>query len=485
MDTDALLRDLEQSGGAAVRQGQRLDGLDLHGRVVEAPLNLSGARFDGLVDLTQAELRGGLLAAKTWFGGGLNARRSVVSGEVLLSNACFSGPVDLSYSQVRGRVYAWRARFQKEATFRQMIVSPSAGRDRSFVFPGETNFSWAWFQSQARFERCRFEGPVYFWRTRFFGLCAFDETSFEQDATFMGLPCEVSLCRNELGWSLFSRLEDLGLIQRDDEEVAVVDGRELAIFGQLANVPSHQELAQRMAAVGLSAPEQARLMGAYLEQAGPMFARSASLQRLRILQPRQVKFIAVSGRQWDLSGTDLTAIGFYNAAQEAVPVSIGLGHVYQRVFISYGGPDQPVAERFNRAFQNVGVDTYYYPEDSVPGRVIDEEMQDGVAGYDRVLLICSLTSPQRPGWQFELRRALEREATQGEGSVLILAAIDEGLWTPWPDAVEPLRQRLLGRTVADFRGVPPDGEGFNNQLGRVLAALSRTETALADPVLGA
>jgi hypothetical protein len=73
--------------------------------------------------------------------------------------------VDLSYSQVRGWVYAWRARFQKEAMFRQLLVAPGAGPDRSYVWPGEANFSWAWFQGEARFERCRFEGTMLELRT--------------------------------------------------------------------------------------------------------------------------------------------------------------------------------------------------------------------------------------------------------------------------------------------------------------------------------
>jgi hypothetical protein len=453
-NAESLIKALHDSGGAAVCHGQTLAGLDLRGRQLDASLNLSrGTSFDA----------------------GLNARRSQVEGDLLLSQARFAGPVDLSWARVHGRVYAWRARFHADATFRQLMVAPGQRADTSYVHPGEVNFSWAWFHGPACFERCHFEGPAYFWRTRFLDRCSFDETSFAKDATFMGMPSEVCLSRREIGWDFFSRLEALGLVRRDDEEVATVDGRECAMFGQLAGVRGVQELQQRMAEVGLAKPECAALAAQYREHCGPMFAGAASLQRLRIAQPRQVKFVAVNGLTWDLAGTDLDAIAFFDAEQHAVPANVGLGHAYDGVFISYGGLDQAVAARLNRALQNVGVDTFYYPENSIPGRVIDREMVDGVAGFDRVLLICSQTSPLRPGWRFELQRTLEREDREGEGTVLVIAAIDEGLWRPWPAEVEAMRLRLQRHTVVDFRGALDNTERFNSQLGRVLAALHRPD----------
>jgi hypothetical protein len=474
---DELLNSMRRSAGAAVFAGQTLDSLDLRGSVFDAPLNLSGARITGAVDLSQAELRGGLIAHSTHFVGGLAARRCQIHGDVMLAQACFGGPIDLSWTHVQGRVYAWRARFQAEARFRQLIVAPGAGADKSFVWPGEANFSWAWFHGPAQFERCEFNGPAYFWRTRFLQACSFDEASFEADATFMGMPSEVCLSRTELGWANFQRLEDLGLIRRDDEEVAIIDGQERAMFGQLAGVHSVQELHQRMDAVDLAPRDRMVLEAQFRRHSGPMFAGQASLQRLRVVQPRQVKFIAVNGLHWDLSGTTVDAIAFFDAAQRPVPTNVGLGHAYDRVFISYGGPDQPLAARFNRALQNVGVDTFYYPEDSVPGREIDHEMREGVSGYDRVLLLCSTTSPQRPGWRFELMRALDREKREDASEVLIVVAIDDGLWQHWPADLEVARQRLLARTVADFRGTLDEQPRFDDQLARLLLALRKADPA--------
>ena len=471
LSREEILERLRTSDGAPVCDGQLVGDLDLRGRVIDVPLNLSGARVTGRVDLTGAELRRGLAAMGTFFEAGLTARRCQVAGDVYLSHARFAGPVDMSWTRVAGRVYAWRARFLGEATFRQLMVSPNDGNERSFVHAGELNFSWAWFQGRTAFERCHLEGPVYFWRTRFLDSCSFDESSFGSDATFMGKPTEICLSRREVGWDFFTRLEKLGLVRRDDEESALVNGNELAMFGQLADIGSLQELQQRMEAAGLPPQEQQAIESQYREHSGPMFAKEASFRPVRIAKPRQVKFIAVNGLEWNLEGTDVGAIAFFNADQDPVPPAVGLGHAYDRVFISYGGPDQPVAGRFNVALQNVGVETYYYPERAVPGRMIDDEMRVGVAGHDRVLLLCSSTASNRPGWLFELERALEREEKEGPGKVLSVLAIDDGLWEEWQPDIEPLRQQLLKRNVADFRGTLDDPSGFNQQLGRVLEGI--------------
>jgi hypothetical protein len=245
------------------------------------------------------------------------------------------------------------------------------------------------------------------------------------------------------------------------------------MFAQLKDVESLQELQQRMHDAQLQPGDRAALECEYQHHSGPMFSGSASLEHLRIARPRQVKFIAVNASEWSLSGTDTESIAFFDADQRAIPAIVGLGHIYDTVFISYGGPDEAVARRLNQALLKAGVETYYYPEHALPGRMIDDEMRRGVTAHDRVLLICSSSSAQRPGWIFELREALAREAIDGHGKVLLAVAIDNGLWTPWAPEAEPLREPLLKRNVADFRGALDDQEKFDNMVGRVLSGLRR------------
>jgi len=455
--------------------GRTLPGLDLRGQIIEGPVDLSHARIEGKVDLTGATLRGGLNATHARFEGPFLATRCEIEGDVLISWAEFRHPVEMSWTRIRGRLYAWRARFAAEARFRQLMVEPGPVPGKSYVHPGELNFSWTWFHGPTDFERCHWEGPVYFWRTRFFERCRFDETSFAQDATFMGKPSEVCLSRRELGWPLFDRLQNSGLLLPDDEECALIEGREVRMFGQLSNVNSSQQLQERMEAHGLTTEDRARLAHEYQVHSGPMFAQEASLQRLRIGMPRQVKFICVNASNWDLSGTNPDAIAFFNAEQQPVSTAVGLGRFYDRAFISYGGPDVAIASQLNRALLNSGVETFFYPEHALPGRLINEEMRLGVGDYDRVLLVCSSRSPGRPGWVFELQEALHRERRDGEGRVLLVLAVDDGLWTPWPSELEGARQALLLRNVADFRGCLEDPQRFNAGLHRVLHALQRTE----------
>ena len=189
-----------------------------------------------------------------------------------------------------------------------------------------------------------------------------------------------------------------------------------------------------------------------------------------------MKFIGVNASGWSLSGTDVDALAFFNANQEPVPSIVGLGHAYVRVFISYGGPDEPVARRFNEALRRSGVETYFYPESATFGGLVDDEMRAKVAGCDRVMLICSTTAPDRPGWRFELEEALIREQREGSGTVLVVVAIDDGLWTPRPKPeVEELQRDLRRRNVADFRGVLDSPDRFHERLGRVLEGLRRPD----------
>lgn len=452
--------------------GRTIGDLDLSGQVVEDPLDLSETRVTGKINLSRARLRQGLRAYQARFEGPMVASHCEIQGDAYLSWTEFLGPVDWSWARVQGRLYCWRARFWGKAAFLQMIVEPGAPGGRDYVHPGEMNFSWAWFGGPAMFERCNLEGPVYFWRTRFFDRCSFDETSFGQDATFMGKPSEVCFSRKEIGGELFNRLERCGLIKGDHELTATtVNGEEVYTFGQLANVNSVQELHERMDAAELSESDRTALERQYRMHCGPMFASEASLQRLRICKRRQVKFIAVNAPEWALSGTDVDAIAFFNADQEAVPTAVGLGHLYDRTFLSYGGPDIAIARQFNRALLNSGVETYFYPERALPGQLIADEMRKSVAGSDRVLLLCSRQAADRPGWLFELRQALDREQKEGEGRVLLVLAIDDGLWMPWKPEVEPLRQELLRRNVADFREAMEDPARFSQVLDRLLRAL--------------
>jgi hypothetical protein len=192
---------------------------------------------------------------------------------------------------------------------------------------------------------------------------------------------------------------------------------------------------------------------------------------MRFEQPRQIKFIGVNASEWSLAGTDIDAISFFNADEEPVPRAVGLGHVYRTVFISYGGPDEPVARRFHDALLRSGVTTYFYKEDAVPGRIIDDEMKTQIRNYDHVLLICSRSAPERPGWRFEMEQALQREENEGQGKVLLPVSIDDCVNADSPWKTDPLLNTLCHRDVTPFQGTLDDPDQFNKSLGRILKRL--------------
>jgi hypothetical protein len=448
--------------------------LDLRGRTLQEPLDLTATHVTGTVDLSGAVLEAGLTAKDAWFDRPVNLHRCRISGDLFAAGARFDGGLDMSWARCRGRLYFWRARFGGPATFFQLQCHPHDRPEDSFVHPGEFNCSWAWFRGPADFGRCHLYGPAYFWRTRFFDRCSFDEASFASDAVFAGTRSEICLARDELPPDVFERLDVAGFLSADSEESCRIEGRTLYRYAQLRGIASAQQLDERIDRAALSEADAQLLREAYREHSGPMFGGQAILSRLRIPQPKSVKFFAVNADSWSLDGTDLDAIAFFDSAERPVPAAIGLGHSYHSVFISYGGPDTAEALRINAALTNAGVETFFYPEDAVPGVRIEAEMEAGVGRYDRTLLLCSETSHHRRGWLFEAHHALDLERRDG-GTRLIPVTLDEGLWSwqPADTAEKDLRQMLLDRTAADFRRTAGNEDAFNTAIAKLLVALTK------------
>jgi hypothetical protein len=471
LQQDEVISRLKDSPGRDVLNGEYVGELNLSGRDIDFCLNLTGARLVSGLDISQARLHAGLSLTRASVAGPVRAQHCQINGDAWMLNAQFAKQVDFSWTIVRGRMWGWRARFHDEATFFQLICTPGDSHQIDFVYAGELNFSWAWFFGKASFERGRFEGPVYFWRTRFMEDCTFNESSFARDATFMGKISDISLDRDEMTWDTSDRLEAAGFLHPSNEAWVIVDGKQRAAYYHLNNVNSFQEMVSRMDEYRLSDEERSRFANLYHEHAGPMFAKQAILTRMRFEQPKQIKFIGVNAAHWTFEGTDTNAIAFFNAEQQPVPETLGMGGAYEPVFISYGGPDEAVARRLHDALRNAGVTAYFYKDDALPGRQITDEMVTEVGKCKKVLFICSSNSPQRPGWQFELNQAFQRESKYGKENVAVPIAIDDGMWSPWPAEVELYRQSFLQRNAVDFRGALDNSDRFNQQLEQLLKGL--------------
>jgi hypothetical protein len=141
---------------------------------------------------------------------------------------------------------------------------------------------------------------------------------------------------------------------------------------------------------------------------------------------------------------------------------------YDRLFISYGGPDEEFASRLYEAL-TPDVETYFFKETAPLGARIDEEVYSKLQEHDRVLLLCSRGSLNRPGVINEIKETLARESRDGGATYLIPVMLDDYLFDEngWVLEQPYLTKRLLGRFVGDFRQARHSEEGFDKAVERL------------------
>jgi TIR domain/Pentapeptide repeats (9 copies) len=140
-------------------------------------------------------------------------------------------------------------------------------------------------------------------------------------------------------------------------------------------------------------------------------------------------------------------------------------------FISCGTPDIVFARRLRDDLQRNGVITYLFERDAIPGKKLHDVMRDEINRHDRVVLLCSRDSLDRPGVRNEIEQTLAREARTGGASLLIPVALDDYVFQ-WQSRPPGLAQEIRDRVVADFRGTSEDTQRFNEAMKRLLLALA-------------
>lgn len=100
-------------------------------------------------------------------------------------------------------------------------------------------------------------------------------------------------------------------------------------------------------------------------------------------------------------------------------------------------------------------------------------MKRGIAEHDRVILICSRNSLNRPGVLFEIEEALTREAMMKGDTLLIPIRLDSYVFDDWNPKNPDVAQAVCDRVVADFEGADEDEDKFNAGLRRLIAALRK------------
>jgi transcriptional regulator with XRE-family HTH domain len=143
------------------------------------------------------------------------------------------------------------------------------------------------------------------------------------------------------------------------------------------------------------------------------------------------------------------------------------------VFLSYGGPDEPIARRFYEELTGYAIRCFFFPVSAIPGVRLHRTMSQGVDEYDRVVLLCSQNSLHRPGLLNELEQVLIREAREGGSELLIPIALDDAVFTEWAPERRDLASQVRSRVVADFRRAIESPIEWANQMDRLLQSLTR------------
>ena len=114
------------------------------------------------------------------------------------------------------------------------------------------------------------------------------------------------------------------------------------------------------------------------------------------------------------------------------------------------------------ALKAANVVTFFFPESATIGERIGEEVFRRLQEHDRVILVCSRSSLDRPGVLNEIQETLDREARDGGRTYLLPITLDDYVLTDWRHVQPILAQRIRGRMVGDF----PEPSMITNYLKR-------------------
>lgn len=142
--------------------------------------------------------------------------------------------------------------------------------------------------------------------------------------------------------------------------------------------------------------------------------------------------------------------------------------MYKSIFISYGGPDEEATSELNKKLKSVGVTTWFFPDDSIPGQKLHRMMHDGVNQHDKVLLVCSKSSLTRNGVLNEIERVLEREAKEGGADILIPVTLDDYIFEKWSPERKDIAEQLKSRVIIK---VDPKSDNYDLSIEKLVKSL--------------
>ncbi|MDH5561161.1 MAG: TIR domain-containing protein [Deltaproteobacteria bacterium] len=147
--------------------------------------------------------------------------------------------------------------------------------------------------------------------------------------------------------------------------------------------------------------------------------------------------------------------------------------MYHNTFISYGGPDEAFTSKLHDALVTSGVECWFFPVHSIPGKKLHRTMREGVNQHEKVVLVCSEASLNRPGVLNEIEETLQREAREGGKEILIPITLDQHVYTEWAPSYPDIAQAVRDKVIADFKDCHIDAGKFDASLSRLLVGLRK------------
>jgi hypothetical protein len=144
----------------------------------------------------------------------------------------------------------------------------------------------------------------------------------------------------------------------------------------------------------------------------------------------------------------------------------GKAFAFYSCFISYSTKDKAFAQRLYADLQNKGVRCWLFPEDAKWGETLWGEIDSSIKLHDKVVLVCSEDSLQRPAVLRELERSLQKE-DRDRKNVLFPIRLDDYIFDGWE---HERKADVVKKVVGDFRKWK-DHDAYQKSFDRLLRNL--------------
>ncbi|MGI6457530.1 MAG: pentapeptide repeat-containing protein [bacterium] len=177
--------------------GITCEGLVFSNQTFPSPIAFTDSTFTGSVRFDNCIFKGGVVFERCEFQQAAHFRFCRFQQPAAFTASRFRESADFTGSRF-SLAYFWRTFFDAQVSFLQIEVKPDERQNDTFLYPGESNFSFARFLTDADFTRAGFYGPVYFIGTLFGYGTFFNEVTFDHRVRFENWKNQFCMSRTDI-----------------------------------------------------------------------------------------------------------------------------------------------------------------------------------------------------------------------------------------------------------------------------------------------